>query len=100
MSSYTAASSKTLLIDLATNGDSQRRRLDKMVEQFSRIQAQVITTEGSAEQMMMLLHRQNKQLEISTRGEMYGDLYTHQQVIHQFFVDRLDLRPFFMTELK
>jgi hypothetical protein len=45
--------------------------------------------------MMMLLEGQIKQLEISTRGETYGDLYRHQQVIHQFFIERLDLRPFF-----
>lgn len=82
---------------IATNSSTEPERvqLKKMIEQFTQIQNQVVSTEGSAEQMMMLLEGQIKQLEISTRGETYGDLYRHQQVIHQFFIERLDLRPFF-----
>lgn len=85
---------KVIGTDSAT--EEERSRLTQVVDQYlKRIQEQVINTEGSAEQMMTLLQGQIKQLEISTRGETYGDLYRHQQVIHQFFIDRLDLRPFF-----
>jgi hypothetical protein len=41
------------------------------------------------------LKEQIKQVEISTRGEMYGDLYTHQHEITRFFIDNPNLRSFF-----
>jgi hypothetical protein len=91
-----AKSEMTKVIRTDSDTEEERSRLTQVVDQYlKRIQEQVINTEGSAEQMMTLLQGQIKQLEISTRGETYGDLYRHQQVIHQFFIDRMELRRFF-----
>lgn len=43
----------------------------------------------------LLLWRQIKQVDLSARGETYGDLYTHQHEITCFFIDNPNLRPFF-----
>src|SRR2546421_1002091 len=41
------------------------------------------------------LRRQIKQVDLSTRGETHGDLYTHQHSITRFFIENPHLRPFF-----
>jgi hypothetical protein len=41
------------------------------------------------------LRRQIKQIDASTRGETYGDLYSHQHQITRYFIDNPNLRPFF-----
>ncbi|MDT4952998.1 MAG: hypothetical protein QOJ02_1136 [Acidobacteriota bacterium] len=44
----------------------------------------------------LLLRRQIKQVDLSTRGETHGYLYNHQHSITRFFIDNPNLRPFFM----
>src|ERR1051325_9737915 len=43
----------------------------------------------------LLLRRQIQQVDLSTRGETYGELYGQQHSITQFFIDNLHLRPYF-----
>ncbi len=42
-----------------------------------------------------LLRHQIEQVDLSTRAETNGDLYTHQHSIHQFFISNPQFRPFF-----
>jgi hypothetical protein len=43
----------------------------------------------------LLLRRQIQQVDLSTRGETYGELYRQQHAITRFFIDNLHLRPYF-----
>jgi hypothetical protein len=43
----------------------------------------------------LLLRRQIQQVDSSTRGETYGELYGQQHSITQFFINNLQLRPYF-----
>lgn len=43
----------------------------------------------------LLLRRQIKQVDLSTRGETHGYLYNHQHSMTRFFIDNPNLRPFF-----
>ena len=46
----------------------------------------------------LMLRKQIKQVDLSTRGETYGDLYTHQHEINNFFIEHPHLRPFFYDD--
>ena len=43
----------------------------------------------------LLLRRQIRQVDLSTRGDTHGYLYNHQHSITRFFIDNPNLRPFF-----
>jgi hypothetical protein len=43
----------------------------------------------------LLLRRQIRQVDLSTRGETYGELYSQQHSITTFFIENLQLRPYF-----
>src|SRR2546423_6140470 len=43
----------------------------------------------------LLIRRQIKQVDFSTRRDAYGELYTQQHSITRFFLDHPTLRPFF-----
>lgn len=43
----------------------------------------------------LLLRRQIRQVDLSTRGETYGELYSQQHSITTFFIENLRLRPYF-----
>jgi len=43
----------------------------------------------------LLLRRQIRQVDLSTRGETYGELYSQQHAITTFFLENLRLRPYF-----
>jgi hypothetical protein len=48
----------------------------------------------------VLLWRQIKRVDLSARGQTHSYLYTHQDSITRFFIDRPNLRPFFYDNVE